>query len=229
MQNRVRDVGERPAARRWMWADSSPQKGYDWMWVQYDEMAQKYLVPALAAAIDLIKLGRALPDGGESVADFLRDPPKEWVTLHQKLLCFRHHVCIPVAVTSGHRAAIHKAAALAHSLSMECDSRSCEARSRRLSRWSEACGRAVREPTPGQPSVSRGRRAGRASRFCSLGTHFAKCSVRLDRSRATWAPNYRFQTSTWTRRIVFCQFGCRPASWRQMCTSTGSVPTRHLS
>ena len=111
---------------RWMLADSSPQQSYDWVWTEYNELPRNSLKAVFLAVVSLSlmvdKLCDEYKDRPEDLSEVIMDGlfPREWEALHAALEELRHHICIPVSVTSGHRGLVHKCAALSHQLLMDC-------------------------------------------------------------------------------------------------------------
>jgi len=110
---------------RWMWVDSSPQQGFDWVWAELRELPSESAVPAFKALLSIsaaVAEMPADPDALDLVFDAAYSLPCDWDSWHAHLATMRHHVLIPTAVTIGQRTVMHKALALTHALAMESSS-----------------------------------------------------------------------------------------------------------
>ena len=66
---------------RWMWMDSSPQKNYDWVWSEYDELPRRCLIPVFQAVVSLSAMLKGMTDVPDELDQiFEEDFPEEWWT-----------------------------------------------------------------------------------------------------------------------------------------------------
>ena len=111
---------------RYLWNDSSPMGGHDWLWCQVHEIAQEQLVPTcrrffeladmIESYVDGLTAGR---DGGDTTSEIELEPLEQWVGPLQQLLEIREYIYPPVSLAMGHTAVAHKASALVHLWVME--------------------------------------------------------------------------------------------------------------
>ena len=106
---------------RWAWADSSPQKQYDWLWTQFHEMSLSDLAPTYDAVVALVNAVQECSD--ECLLDAASMPPDEWNPWLSKLAqAFTFHVCPCSAMSSGQRSLVHKCACMMHQFCLELSS-----------------------------------------------------------------------------------------------------------
>ena len=103
--------------QRYLWMDSSPQIGRNWLWVQEHVLPQAKAVHLMYQVWELIAHMSAVEP------DQLRDydvvsPPHIRALCKSVMLNLRHHVHTPVALGSGMAKEVHEAAAVAHVCSL---------------------------------------------------------------------------------------------------------------
>lgn len=118
---------------RFGWADSSPQGGHNWLWIQSVSIRRDSLVQVwnaflqLATAVQL-EADKAKRQGAEEDDDILHDPldapvreaHPDWVPLLDTIRSgIEEHIHPPVDLTSGFEGLAHKAAGCAWSFALE--------------------------------------------------------------------------------------------------------------
>ena len=94
---------------RWGWADSSPQKGFDWVWCQFHYMSVTCLVPVLDAVESLVHEVEQLSEDEIACFSADLDVPPDWQSMLQVIdAAFQLHVPPAGAVSSGQRSLAHK-------------------------------------------------------------------------------------------------------------------------
>ena len=104
---------------RWLWSDSSPQCGYDWLWAQVHELKRADLVLVFNAFVKLVHSTRACVDSfdpDDPVDDVVPGytPLPEWEPLLKQLLRIREHIFTPGAMAAGCTDLPHKVETLLH-------------------------------------------------------------------------------------------------------------------
>ncbi|CAK0831729.1 unnamed protein product, partial [Prorocentrum cordatum] len=109
-----------PDTFRYLWTDSSPHAGFDWLWSQCHEIRRDrvvqvckdvhLLITRIAAHAETIeKSGGAVP----------HDPLPEWAPLLKSMLDIREHVFVPTSLAMGRTGISHKISALVHQWGLE--------------------------------------------------------------------------------------------------------------
>ena len=108
---------------RFMWCDSSPLVGYDWLWSQFHEIRRLDLVPVCQA---MHRITRAIREAFATVeskggsADDLFQPLPDWgADLAAVKTSIVEHISPPTSVASGQRGIAHKVRALVHQWHLE--------------------------------------------------------------------------------------------------------------
>ena len=130
--SRRREFEQLPACVRWSMCDSSPQCGYDWLWISYTEAPEHCLPDVLKAAwyieSNLIHYDIALGFRSDDLA-VQRQTVHEIMSLRASeeyeaaydLLAthITQHVCIPVGLAGGHSGVADKVSAVLHAFTMD--------------------------------------------------------------------------------------------------------------
>ncbi len=105
---------------RYLWTDSSPIAGFDWLWGQCHEIAQDDIVSVCKSAHELTRCTTAF---AERLSREAREPPMDplpdWKPLLNQLLKIGEHIFPPVSLALGRTSLSHKVSALAHQWAME--------------------------------------------------------------------------------------------------------------
>ena len=117
---------------RYVWSDSSPQCGYDWLWSQCTEIERSELVSTCRAGHELTFRIKEHADKlqAEQVAhptpnlsDTFHEPLDSWTPLCTQLSRnLREYTYTPTALAAGFRGLVHKLAAFAHMLHIDVPS-----------------------------------------------------------------------------------------------------------
>ena len=103
---------------RYFWADSSPQKNHDWLWLQYTEISTDTAVLAFSAVLELCSLVNEVPL--TDLNSYVQEVPDAWRLLLDALPSVAvKHCSPPGSVANGQRGVVHKVACILHSLALE--------------------------------------------------------------------------------------------------------------
>ena len=107
---------------RFLWSDSSPLAGHDWLWAQVHEIERSELVSTCRAALELSRLIREYTEHVRSEGeetDFT-EPHPSWKQYLQQLLHIHEYIYAPVCLESGFRGLAHKVSGLFHMFHLDC-------------------------------------------------------------------------------------------------------------
>ena len=109
----MRRIRHNPDCIRYLWSDSTDQKGTEWLWAQMLEIRKSDLLDIFNAFILLTKLISMYAGGTQSASDQMEALPT-WKRPLQTLLKINMHIYTPVALAGGQSSVTHLCEAIAH-------------------------------------------------------------------------------------------------------------------